>query len=166
MKKRLFIGIILLITICALSCMFTGCSSKSDNKANTDEIDPKNVLESVRPPEDFVLEGSWSDESSGRAAMDITKGKGEDEYEVLITWANGAAEKVSWKFSGTFDREGGFLSYEDCVKTTITFDENDNDTAKTEYENGKGAISYLDGKLRWEDKQEDAGKDCNFVKVD
>ena len=164
MKKRLFTGIILLITICALSCMFTGCSSKSDNNANKDEVNPGNVLESVRPPKDFVLEGSWSDENSQRAVMDITKGKGEDEYEVLISWANGAAEKISWQFSGTFDREGGFLSYEDCVKTVHTFDENDNETTMTEYENGKGAISYLDGKLRWEDKQENIGEDCRFVK--
>ena len=161
MKKTLIITLALLISISSMAAVLTGCSSESKAK-DPDDI-KKEALETVVPPEGFVLEGSWYDETSQRASMDITPTGKDDEYEILVSWGNGAAETITWQMSGTFDREGGFLYYDNCVKTVHRFDENDNEETRVEYENGEGAIKYFDGKLTWEDKQEDIGKDCKFA---
>ncbi len=162
MKKTLLIALALIMAVSMAAFVLTGCG-QSESKKSEEEV-KEDVLESVVPPEGFELEGSWQDENSQRAMMDIKKTGAKDEYEVLISWGSSATESTSWQFTGTFDREGGFLYYKNCVKTNLTFDENDKETAKTEYKDGEGAISYLNGKLKWQDKKEDAGKDCLFVK--
>ncbi len=149
MLKKLTAAIATVIMVIILA----SCGNSAEPVSSVDLIDR------VVPPEDFVLEGDWQDETSERAAMSIFKNG--DKYDVEISWANSADETVFWNFSGEFDREGGFLYYDDCMKTIVTEESED-----VEYEKGTGAIAYLDGKLSWQDDKEDAGKDCVFVKVE
>ena len=122
MGKKLLIIMTIICMMCSSVFMLSGCSGKKSTDKN---IDPQNVLESVRPPKGFVLYGSWIDEKSDDISMEITE-IGDDEYDVTILQRSGESKSAQWEFSGKFDREGGFLSYEDCIKTEHVFDEDGN----------------------------------------
>ena len=153
-KRTAKCAVLMALTILMVITM-AACSSKEKKPT------PEDVVEKVAPPENFELAGEWQDTVSQRAMMTIDAGEG-DTYDVEINWGSSADETTTWTFSGTFDTAGGFLYYEDCQKVTTTADKDGNIQEKVEYENGEGAISYYDGYLRWEDKKEDAGKDCKF----
>ena len=165
MGKKLFAIMMIICMMCSSLFVMAGCSGKKANKdkdLDKDKVvDPQDVLKSVRPPEGFVLEGIWIDKNDEDATMDITK-TGDDEYEVEIFCGSSESKSTEWNFSGKFDREGGFLSYEDGVKTEHVFDDEGNDQATTVYKNGKGALLYLDEGLHWDDKNENAGKKYQF----
>ena len=149
MLKKLTAAIATVIMVIILA----SCGNSAEPVSSVDPVDR------VVPPEDFVLAGDWQDETSQRAAMTIFENG--DKYDVEISWANSADETVFWNFSGEFDRDRGFLSYKDCMKTIVTEESED-----VEYEDGTGSIMYLDGNLIWQDDKEDAGADCVFVKVE
>ena len=73
--------------------------------------------------------GEYVETNAGRGTITVTKK--DDGYDVWIRWPNSAEEVYNWNFSGTFD-DNGVMQYTGCKKTIITFDENGNDTSKTE----------------------------------
>lgn len=124
----------------------------------------EDLLKAVVPPEDFELAGEYQDETSQRATMTITP-DGEDHYQVEISWGDSDTQTTVWAFEGDFDREGGLLSYKDCIKSILTVTEDDGMKEEIVYESGKGALLYFDEGLHWQDDKEDAGKGCVFVKT-
>ena len=151
MKKKILIVITALMMIFAMSA----CGGSKNDSA---ELSAGDVINLVSPPEDFVLEGTWQDEDKGLTMEIVENG---DKYDVNIYTDDDENELTMWTMSGEFDMTGGFLSYTDGTKAAILAEEENFD-----YEDGQGSISYYDGNLLWEDKTEDAGKDCVFVKVE
>ena len=154
---------------------FSACGKKKEE--NFEEVDPQAVVDEAQKEveeadakkdeflEDFTgemdLTGSWQDEVSQRATMDVEKAE-TGTYHILIHWASGAKEASTWEISGTYDETSGMLSYENGSYTVHTWDENDKETV-SEGEVTKGTLMKEGDKLRWSDsKNED---DCIFVKV-
>ena len=116
--------------------------------------------------EDFigkiVLEGTWTDEISGRAEMDITA-LGDSTYDVLIHWGSSASEAAIWEFTGTYDFEGGILSYTDARHYTLELHDDGEEIIKDETTTS-GALMKEGEKLRWQDSANE--EDCLFKNVD
>ena len=116
---------------------FSACGKKKEE--NFEEVDPQAVVDEVQKEveeadakkdeflEDFTgemdLTGSWQDEVSQRATMDVEKAE-TGTYHILIHWASGAKEASTWEISGTYDETSGMLSYENGSYTVHTWDEN------------------------------------------
>ena len=154
---------------------FSACGKKKEE--NFEEVDPQAVVDEAQKEveeadakkdeflEDFTgemdLTGSWQDEVSQRATMDVEKAE-TGTYHILIHWASGAKEASTWEISGTYDETSGMLSYENGGYTVHTWDENNNETISEE-DVTKGALMKEGDKIRWSDSKNE--EDCVFVKV-
>ena len=154
---------------------FTACGKKKEE--SFEEVDPEAVVEEAQKEveeadakkdeflADFTgemdLTGSWQDEVSQRATMDVEKSE-TGTYHILIHWASGAKEASTWEISGTYDETSGMLSYENGNYTVHTWDENDKETISDE-EVTKGTLMKEGDKLRWSDSKIE--EDGLFVKV-
>ena len=107
------------------------------------------------------LAGSWQDEVSKRATMDVTANE-DGSYDIVINWAGSATEKAVWQIHGTYDEVSGMLSYEDGKYTVHTWDEKNNETVSGE-EITKGVLMKEGEKLRWQDSKN--SEDGVFVKM-
>ena len=108
------------------------------------------------------LTGSWEDEISMRAGMDVVKNE-DGSYDIHVHWGGSATETAIWEIHGTYDETSGMLSYEDGAYSIHTWDENNNETVHDE-ETTKGAFMKEGDKLRWQDSKNT--EDGLFVKVD
>ena len=106
------------------------------------------------------LAGSWQDEISKRATMDVTANE-DGSYDIVINWAGSATEKAVWQIHGTYDEVSGMLSYQDGQYSIHTWDENNNETVSDE-EVTTGALMKEGEKLRWQDSKN--SEDGLFVK--
>lgn len=106
------------------------------------------------------LAGSWQDEISKRATMDVTANE-DGSYDIVINWAGSATEKAVWQIHGTYDEVSGMLSYEDGQYSIHTWDENNNETVSEEAVT-KGVLMKEGEKLRWQDSKN--SEDGVFVK--
>ena len=107
------------------------------------------------------LAGSWQDEISKRATMDVTANE-DGSYDIVINWAGSATEKAVWQIHGTYDGVSGMLSYEDGQYSIHTWDENNNETVSEEAVT-KGVLMKEGEKLRWQDSKN--SEDGVFVKM-
>jgi hypothetical protein len=166
----------LVLAVLILSMLtFTACGKKKEE--SFEEVDPEAVVEEAQKEveeadakkdeflADFTgemdLTGSWQDEVSQRATMDVEKAE-TGTYHILIHWASGAKEVSTWEISGTYDETSGMLSYENGNYTVHTWDENDKETISDE-EVTKGTLMKEGDKLRWSDSKNE--EDGLFVKV-
>lgn len=166
----------LILSVLVLSLLvFTACGKKKEESAGA--VDPQAVVEETQKEveeadakkEEFLadftgemdLTGSWQDEVSQRATMDIEKFE-TGTYHILIHWGSGAKETSVWEISGTYDEKSGMLSYENGNYYVITRDENDKETISEEGVT-KGALMKEGEKLRWNDSKNE--EDGLFVKV-
>lgn len=101
--------------------------------------------------ERFYLSGSWQDEVSQRASMDVTKNS-DGSYDIMVHWGASAWESAIWEIHGTYDEASGTLSYQDGKYYVHAVDENDQETIYGE-ETTTGAFIREDGKLRWKDSK-------------
>ncbi len=111
------------------------------------------------------LEGMYQDEAGQRASMVISAY--EDSAAIVsVSWADSASETNDWIMYAEMDEDGGGFSYEVCIKTHISFDEDGEATEETIYEDGTGRFVIYNNHIDWIDDKEDAGKGCRFVPVD
>ena len=176
MKKKLFILVTLIISVYAL----TACgNSKEEAPAPTQEAvqeaaqeaetaqesaeemvveaaetaDPENALADFTG--DMDLSGSWDDEVSKRASMDVIKNE-DGSYDITVHWGGSATETAIWLIHGKYDPTSGMLSYDDCNYSVHTVDDKGNETISGE-EKTSGVFMKEGEKLRWQDsKNEDA----------
>ena len=106
------------------------------------------------------LAGSWQDEVSKRATMDVTANE-DGSYDIVVNWGGSATEKAVWQIHGTYDEVSGMLSYEDGQYSIHTWDENNNETVSEEAVT-KGVLMKEGEKLRWQDSKN--SEDGVFVK--
>ena len=107
--------------------------------------------------------GSWV---CGRALIEITEADGDMPFNVMITWANSAADHAEWVYDCYYDGEA-LVSNETGTKTTVVFNEKGQVVSSEEaFNDGAVRLSINDrGMLVWEDFKEDAGKDMEFEKI-
>lgn len=112
------------------------------------------VLDNVAGAMD--LTGSWEDEISQRAHMDVTK-NADGSYNIVVSWGSSASESSVWNIHGTYDETSGMLSYNNGAYSIHTWDEDGVETISGE-ETTKGAFMKEGDKLRWQDsKNSDSG---------
>ena len=151
--------------------LFTGCGDSTPKKLTEEEsqkigaeLEEKTneILEDANAMKkdalkDFVgemdLEGSWEDEISQRATMDVKKND-DGTYTFLVHWGGGATEAAIWEITGTYDEESGMLSYEDGKYQVVQLDEEEGETILEE-DTTKGSFLKEGDKLKWTDSKND-----------
>ena len=101
--------------------------------------------------------GSWA---CDRASIEITEDG--DDYRAVITWANDYQSQVEWDYACVYDDMENVMR---CVgaKANVTCGEDGSETGRELlYESGEATLSIEDGKLIWNDAQEDAGAGMAF----
>ncbi len=94
--------------------------------------------------------------------MEVRGGKN-NVYRIHIHWGSTAFESEDWTMTGTFNDTTGELTYKDCTRTTITFDEEGNETDEVHYRNGTGKFLYNNGELTWQSDNDDYVDQCVFI---
>ena len=102
----------------------------------------------------------------GRAGMYI-EADGMHNARVSVAWGSSAREHSEWTMSGPFDEETLTITYSDCVRKDIVFNEDGSVKSETiAYENGTGTITFLDNgdlSLVWKDDQDHMADDGVFT---
>lgn len=90
-----------------------------------------------------------------RATIDV-EAAGDADAKIHVSWGASAWETAEWDMSGAFDADTLTVSYDNCVKKVVTFeDEASSGTEEVVYENGKGSFTFAaDGTLTWDDQEE------------
>ena len=142
LKKLILAGIMM--------CALCGCSPKAEDGQN--------------PVMNFV--GNYA---SGRASMLVEATDMNHGTKISVTWGSNAAEHSEWTMSGEFDEESLTVTYSDCTRKDVVFNEDGSIKSETVgYENGKGKIIFSeDGglSLTWQDDTEHAADDMVFEYV-
>ena len=138
MKKELFILATLIISICAL----TACGKSKEEapvspqeaveeveaaqeaaeetvKEASDAAKPENALEDFTG--DMDLSGSWDDEVSQRASMDVVKNE-YGSYNINVHWGGRATETAIWTIHGESDPTSAMLSSDEGKHSNHTFE--------------------------------------------
>lgn len=97
--------------------------------------------------DDNDISGSWQDDVSKRAMMDVQK-QGDGSYNVVINWGGSAFETATWEFNGKLI--GGVIEYDDCHYGIYTYDEDGNVSVSDE-QTTKGSLTLEGEHLRWKD---------------
>ena len=166
MKKQWLIMGLLIMSVLA----FTACGKKQEEAAKTVESAEEAVSETIGKQEEILdevtgemdLTGSWQDEVSQRATMDIEKAE-TGTYHILIHWGSSAKEASTWEISGTYDETAGMLTYDNGEYCVHTWDDEDKETISGE-EITSGALMKEGDKLRWQDSKNST--DAVFVRVE
>ncbi len=125
----------------------------------SDILGEREILDQISGEMD--LTGSWDDEISRRASMDIEKNE-DGSYNIYIHWGASASETAIWEIHGSYDPVSGMLTYEDGIYSIHSWDDQDNETVSDE-ETTSGSLMKEGEKLRWKDSKNSS--DGLFVKV-
>jgi len=151
MKKT----IIALMTACALAAIPAGIQVFAADTITAEAEEGQN------PVMNFV--GKYG---AGRATI-MVEAEGSDRAKVSITWGSSAWEHSEWTMSGPFDEETLTITYDDCVKKNVSYeDDTEQGTEELVYENGTGTITFSEGEtlsLTWADDQENIAEGTEFV---
>lgn len=184
MKKYfLATAVFLMVLLIFTACGSTGASGSSQTGSGKDDPDIFNKLKSeaekagvdtdivqdLEADEELLeqftgemdLSGSWDDEISQRATMDVSKNE-DGSYNLYIHWGASAFETAIWEIHGTYDKASGMLSYEDGAFSIHSWDDQDNESVSGQ-ETTRGSLMKEGEKLRWKDSRN--SDDCLFVKV-
>ena len=133
-----------------------------ENEAQTSVNDAGNAAVLQEFTGEMDLTGSWDDEVSQRASMEVARND-DGSYEIRVHWGSSARETAVWEIHGTYDEAAGMLSYEDGEFTIHTWEDQNKETISGK-EITKGAFMKEGSKLRWSDSQN--SEDCVFVKAE
>lgn len=134
-------------------------AEETENEAVAQAEEAEDVLQEFTGEMD--LSGSWDDEVSQRASMDVTRNE-DGSYNILVHWGGSATETAIWEIHGVYDETSGMLTYDDGAYSihTITYD---NQETVSDQETTKGSFMKEGDKLRWSDSKN--SEDGIFVKV-
>lgn len=109
------------------------------------------------------LEGSWEDETSMRAQMDITMNE-DGSCTAMIYWGGSAVETAVWEITGTYDPVMGSLTY-DSARHYVHVVREDGTDAEEDETTTDGSLSKAGDRLLWHDSANDY-EDHYFAKTD
>lgn len=99
---------------------------------------------------------SWQDRVSGRASMTISVIDG--IYYVEIYWGDSAEVTHHWSYVGTKSATNPSV-----IDLTGYYSIEGGPDAGLVYEDGKAALTLIDGVYYWNDMEQNKGEDCEFV---
>ena len=98
-----------------------------------------------------VFDGRWADEVAGRCQITLSF-RSEGSWNVDISWANSAAQRVVWTMTANVYRDD-ILVYDDGHCWTETYTDDTTFEVSDETFNGSGSFFIQDGKLHWVNNQ-------------
>ena len=106
------------------------------------------------------------DYQSGRANAMVAS-FGDDEVWIVIEWGGSAWELARWNISGRLDPDTLTVSYSDCSKQVVVFEESGEiKSEETVYQNGTGTVTFSeDGHFTWHEDQSESGEDLVFDRL-
>ena len=107
------------------------------------------------------LSGNYQDSVSQRATAKVFDNG--ETLDIIVRWSSSATETTMWDM--VCNNEGDKLTYTNCKKSNVTYDENGESTEDVEYENGEGYFTLEDGKLLWNGASEENCAACVFEKT-
>ena len=108
--------------------------------------------------------GKWVDPVGGRAYLTIVNtGAG---YDISIMWSSSAFEHSEWHMTGVYNGAVRAIVCEDCERVNVLYDENNVEHREVAYVGGHAAFTYDDGVIHWNDANEDAGGNIEFIWYD
>ena len=107
------------------------------------------------------LSGNYQDSTSQRATAKVFDNG--ETLDIIVRWSSSATETTMWDM--VCNNEGDKLTYTNCKKSNVTYDENGESTEEVEYENGEGFFTLEDGKLLWNGASEENCAACVFEKT-
>ena len=157
MKKKVAI----LIALAFASCV-AGCGFEKKEKAVDVNLEP------FRAPSDYVWEGSYIDSRDGLAVLTIEKEKNGGYSASIGVPSEDMSYIRTYEFTLNTADDGVGLSYKNGSLTTYYLPAADaadgSVTTQEGYQNGTGAIYYLEGSLYWIDDVDNAGENFAFAK--
>ncbi|MBO5556001.1 MAG: DUF3089 domain-containing protein [Oscillospiraceae bacterium] len=89
---------------------------------------------------------------------------GNEEAWIIIEWAGSAWDLARWDIFGRLDPETRTITYTDCTKSILSFDDTGNvKSQEAEYEDGSGTIVFgEDGTFTWHEDQAQRETDLVF----
>lgn len=100
-----------------------------------------------------ALMGTWVDDDHPEVGLVF-----DDRCAGALSITDADGTVTVWTFSGVYDPDTGGITYTDCVKQIHSPD----GSTTTEYTDGSGSFTSLDGFLYWHDGQADAGAGYRF----
>lgn len=97
----------------------------------------------------------------------LIEANGNEGAKVTAMWADDATKTTKWEMSGSFDTDKLTITYDNCIKTTITYaDDGSVVTEEDNYTDGTGTITFTetsDGtELTWDDAKEHVADGMTF----
>ena len=134
-------------------------AEKTKEAEETSETVSKTVIKNQ-----ISLAGTWEDKVSQRAVLEVRGGQNQT-YQLHVHWGDSAFTSDDWTMTGTFNDSTGELTYKNCTRKTITFDENGGtESEDVHYTNGTGKFIYKNGELSWQADNDSDVNICVFKK--
>lgn len=134
--------------------------SESINETINETINVEESSSQVIPIYQIIPSGTYFDNISKRATMNVSFG--DDIYYFEVNWANSAFENIKWEFSGKYDKIENTIIYSNSNCTYEVYDDDGNVEQSVIFENGEGKMKYEDKKLCWLDYNTDKADDQEF----
>ncbi len=142
--------------------LLTSCGFEKKEKAVDVNLEP------FRAPSDYVWEGSYIDSRDGLAVLTIEKEKNGGYSASIGVPSEDMSYIRTYEFTLNTADDGVGLSYKNGSLTTYYLPAADaadgSVTTQEGYQNGTGAIYYLEGSLYWIDDVDNAGENFAFAK--
>ena len=159
MKRGMALCFALLMCLAVLtSC---GSSKKSGTAPNETQ---STVTQAEEKPPIALKAGVYTESQGGLGSVEITAGNN-GRAHIVVRWNNGADESVAWNMSGEYNTKKDTIRYEDGFKSVTTTDESGESITSVAYRDGKGAFSFADDGLHWDDDEEHFADALVFVRV-
>lgn len=118
--------------------------------------------ETDNTPVPDIYRGVWM---CGRAGIRMIRA--DMGYKALIHWASSYAEHVSWEYTLLYDAVNDCLTGTGVKGITVFNDDGSEASYTEEYQDGRASFRLTaEGKLLWEDAEENAGQDMEFEKIE
>ena len=147
-RKRACLAILSLLLVLLLSA----CGGTEAEPSVTEEDGQNPIMNYIGPY------------NCDRATI-LIEANGMEGAKATINWGSSAWEHSEWTLTGSFDMDTLTITYEDCVRKDLVFDEDGNLTSETEvYTDGTGTIVFADdGTLTWNDEKEHQADGMTFI---
>ena len=110
-------------------------------------------------------QGEWASTGNESFVIDIWKDK-KGLLHIAATMPLEDNEACFWEASARVQGSGGKqLTYYDGTKTIVTYDMDGNENEETIYTGGQGVLTKKEDTLTWDDREEGAADDTEFVYV-
>ena len=143
--------------------LLTSCGSTEISDAAPDETQLTLTQAKEQPPIASKT-GIYTESQTGMGSVEITAGNN-GRAHIVVRWNNGADESVAWNMSGEYNTKKDSIRYEDGFKSVTTTDESGESVTSVVYRDGKGAFSFADDGLHWDDDEEHFADALVFVRV-